>query len=270
MRIFLAWCAGITLLVGCATTPISVNPGPWSVQLTEGQTTALAELADRSSHTAFAISPSGNWGRSSDQATPEAARQIALRNCQRFSQEGRGNCLVYSVDGVRVAPDVVDITIMQEDYRALSFRSASTYFGRNTVSYSSDGSAAFAQFGQLLENGDLLAGMRRNTALEEALTDSSLVERDGQVVWLGERRAGIRTPARNDPIEEEYLGWRITDAGLLCLVSGRFPNTGREIDIKCIVIRELGNGNFTTQWAQNRIRRSGIVVDGDARYSQAR
>lgn len=255
---------------GCASTVRLVQPGPWQVVLTERQADVLADLNAKDAPSALAISPSGSWGTAWGQRSEDAAREVALRNCRQHLREGWGDCLLYAVNGDRVAPDVVDVSTVNQRYRELDLASADAFFDRSDVSFASDGTEAFAQFARIRENSNALAAMQRNTDLEEQLTGSSLVERSGQVVWLGESEATIRTRAQSGILEEGFRNWRITDAGLLCLNFGQYVSTGRQIGMKCIVLRRIGNGEFEFQWAANGIQRRGIVVSGDARYTQFR
>jgi hypothetical protein len=60
----------------------------------------FADWLKRPESRAFAISPSGGYGRSWSAASPDEASKAALRFCV----DRHGDCTLYAVDGALVAP----------------------------------------------------------------------------------------------------------------------------------------------------------------------
>jgi len=262
------------LLAGCNTTTSSqtpVPPGPVEVSLTPGQARAFAEItAENRPHAAFAIQPGGTiWGRAWTENDAERAQANALRWCAERVSVGSANCILYAVDGRRVAPERVEPVPVRQKYEALDMASAAAFFPRNPVAFAADRAGAAAQFQRIEANSNALATMSRNTALEAALTGSSLVERSGQVFWLGSDGAQVLSKARSGVLSRTYRDWYITETGLLCLNFGTW-DTGMDAGMLCLVLVSLGDGRFGSEWASGGGRKQGIVLRGDARFTQVR
>lgn len=258
-------------LGACASGPTFPVGDVWEVTLSVEQAEKFAELSGEEAHTAFAVSPDGIWGRATGRRSAQEASQAALAFCAQHTRLNASQCILYSVDGARVAPASVTTTPVTARYEAVSPSSAQAFFPTVAVTHTGDVSAQRAFYAQLQSDPNALATAPRDAELRAALIRSSIVATSARmVIWLDEAGAEIHNMGSNGRLERIYQDWHVTADGLMCLNRGQWASTGRSVGMTCIEIREIASGEVEAAWAGNGADITGVIVRGDARFSTSR
>lgn len=242
----------------------------WTVTLTKKQAKALDEMTAPRKHAAFAISPDGPWGRSWGKRSAAAAQESALAYCRAHLSRKKRDCLVYIVDGKRVAPASVKTRVVTQVYKPLNGRQAASILGRSNFNFSGNLAAARAQ---------LEGGMARPEALpQDASLRAALVGRTlmntsskGWALWLGKDRAEFLSQTKSSTLATRYQSWRVTSDGLLCLRGGVWRSNGKPAGTRCILLGPAKGGALNIYWSSTpSTGRKAQLIAGDARGGAVR
>lgn len=253
---------GLALAMALGVAPAAMAEG-WTVALTKKQAKALGEISGKSSHVAFAISPDGSWGRSWGKPSAAIARESALSFCRAYLSRGKRDCLIYMVNGKRVAPAVVNTRPVAEVYKPLNGRRAASVFGRSDFNFTGNLAAARAQLAAGMADPGAL---RQDDGLRAKLAGRTLMNTSskGWAVWLGKQRAAHLAQANSGVLTTEYESWRVTSDGLLCM-------RGASVKTRCILLGPAKAGALKIYWSFTpKAGRKAQLIAGDARGGAVR
>ncbi|MEL6452860.1 MAG: hypothetical protein AAFQ19_16525 [Pseudomonadota bacterium] len=261
---------GIVVLVALALAAPGAAQERWTVALTDKQAQALAEIAGEREVSAFAISPDGAWGRSWGYANKSLAGDWALAYCRAELRPRRRDCILYELDGARVAPATVAVPTVREVYKPLNGRKAAAVIGRVDYDFAGNKAAALAQ---LASGPARAADLRGDPALRQALVGRSIMATSAKAFAhvFEETRAAFWVPSNSGILMQSYDSWAVTAEGLVCMFNGRYASTGKPVATRCMILNKISNGLVDLSWSGSpNATRKGQLIAGDVRRAAVR
>ena len=252
--------------------PARASDGTWTVTLSAKHARKLAELEGKPGVTALAISPDGPWGYAWRQEGHAAAEARALANCRAFLKPGRRDCILYAVNGRRVAPEVVETRKVSKVYRPVDARKAAAVLGLVGGSFQGNPAAALSDLERLVAD----PGHRRRLTPDARLTgllrgnSFGLDKSRGTVIAFHGDGGGQHSKAQSGILKLHFPSWIATGDGLVCMFDSYWDN-GNAMGTRCLVIDHIQDGKARFRWgADPNTGRKGLLILGDARYGAAR
>ncbi|WP_415922077.1 hypothetical protein [Tateyamaria sp. SN6-1] len=225
--------------------------------LTRDQAAARAEMAGEPHPHAFAVSPDGAWGRSWGADSAATAAKRALGFCRRELRRGKTDCILFSQDGVRVAPETVTPRKVRDVYKPLNGRKAAAVIGRVPFDFAGAPDAARTQ---LAAGGALVGdpGLRRALEGRSIMTTAT----KGFGIWLGRDYAEHMGSANSGVLSTVFDSWTVTSEGLVCMYGGRWRSSGQPVGTKCFILGAMRQGQGAIYWdgSPNAARKAQVIA----------
>lgn len=262
------------LALSLTSLPQIATAGSWTVELTRKQARKLAELNDAQRNTAMAVSQKGAWGRARNWASEQQASDWAMQNCRAYLKPGQPDCILYAVNGQRVAPATVQLKKVSQVYKPVNGRKAAAFHGLRPLNLSGNRPAAENLLKQIDAETRDAARLPRDTGLEAKLRNNSLAADDtrGFAIWLGADRVEtwIKTQ-RGENLKIRWKSWLATPEGLVCMIDGHYLSSGKRVGDNCLFIESASGGRMVFSWLNSPAKkRKGLIIAADARLGAAR
>ncbi|WP_294227680.1 DUF4189 domain-containing protein [uncultured Shimia sp.] len=240
--------------------------------MTAKQAAAYEEQKSQKGTKAFAISPDGAWGYTYGKNSAKDAQAQALAYCREHMRKKQRDCMVYSLNGKRVAPAVVQTKKVTTIYKPLKAKDAAKVFGFAPGTFTGNKAAAKAEYNALKKGAVTKATLPRDAALEALLTNRSLMTKGNSpfLLWFQKSGGEQHGKGRGGALLSHFDSWRATPNGLMCMFDS-YWDSGKAMGTRCLYIDSLKNGEARVAWIHiSGGQQKAQLLQGDARYAAVR